>query len=194
MLQSLAVPALEMPARPADPDVPAFDPLRALGALAERGVRFVLIGGFGARLHGSPSVTNDLDLCYARDQENLEAMAEALLALHARLRGAPADVPFLLDARTLMAGDHFKFVTDAGSMDLLGTPSGVSGFEELDRTAVEMDLDGLRVRVASIDDLIRMKRAAARPKDLIEVEVLGALREEIDSAEEENRRRRRRRP
>jgi hypothetical protein len=194
LLQSLAVPALEMPASPADADAPAFDPLLALRALAKRDVRFVLIGGFGARLHGSPSLTNDLDLCYARDQKNLEAMAESLRALHARLRGGPPDVPFLLDARTLRAGDHFTFVTDAGSLDILGTPSGVSGFEELDRTAVEMDLDGLRVRVASIDDLIRMKQAVARPKDLIEVEVLGALREEIDSAEEEHRRRRRRRP
>jgi hypothetical protein len=176
------------------PVLPAFDPLRALGALVKRKVRFVLIGGFGARLHGSPTVTNDLDLCYARDQANLEAMAKALQYLHAQLRGAPPDVPFVLDARTLRAGDHFTFVTDAGSLDILGTPSGVSRFEELDRAAVEMDLDGLRVRVASIDDLIRMKQAAARPKDLIEVEILGALREEVDSLEQDHGRRRRPRP
>jgi hypothetical protein len=179
-----------MRGRPPDPDVPAFDPLRLLRELARRDVRFVLIGGFGARLHGSPTVTNDLDLCYARDEGNLEALAEALRALHAHLRGAPPGVPFRLDARTLRAGDHFTFTTDAGSLDILGTPSGVSGFDELDRAAVDMDLDGLRVRVASIDDLIRMKQAAARPKDLIEVEVLGALREEIDAAEGEHRRRR----
>jgi hypothetical protein len=176
-----------MPRFPVEPDLPAFDPLRALRTLAGHRVRFVLIGGFGARLHGSPTVTNDLDVCYARDQENLETLAEALVALHARLRGAPSDVPFLLDAKTLKAGDHFTFVTDAGSLDILGTPSGISGFDELDRTAVEMDLDGLRVRVASIDDLIRMKLAAARPKDLIEAEVLGALREEIDSTESQRR-------
>ena len=140
-----------------------------------------MIGGFGARLHGSPTVTNDLDLCYDRSRPNLDAMARALVELGARLRGAPPDVPFLLDTRTLIAGDHFTFVTEAGGLDILGTPSGASGFEDLDRTAVEMDLDGLKVRVASIDDLISMKQAAGRPKDLIEVEVLGALREEIDA-------------
>jgi len=53
-----------------------FDPLRALRVLLDRGVRFVMIGGFGARLHGSPTVTNDLDVCYARDRENLVALAE----------------------------------------------------------------------------------------------------------------------
>lgn len=167
-----------------------FDPLKALRTLVEHRVRFVLIGGFGARLHGSPTVTNDLDLCYARDMDNLEALAAALLGLEARLRGAPSHVPFLLDAKTLKAGDRFTFMTSAGSLDILGTPSGVSGFDELDRAATEMDLDGLRVRVASIDDLIRMKQAAARPKDLIEVEVLGALREEIDELKGKVRRRR----
>ncbi len=165
-----------------------FDPLRALRVLLDRGVRFVMIGGFGARLHGSPTLTNDLDVCYARDRENLVALAEALSELHARLRGAPPDVPFLLDAETLERGDHFTFATDAGSLDCLGTPSGVSGYEDLLATAAPMDLDGLRVLVASIDDLIRMKRAAARPKDLIEVEVLGALREEMDARERERRR------
>ena len=148
--------------------------------LNEEGVRFVLIGGFGGRLHGSPTLTNDLDLCYANDRDNLAALDRALKRLHAKLRGAPENVPFLLDARTLAGGDHFAFATDAGSLDILGTPVGVSGFEELSRTAETMDLDGLTVRVASLDDLIRMKLASRRPKDLIEAEVLGALREEID--------------
>lgn len=128
-------------------------------------------------------MTNDLDLCYARDPENLERLAAALRHLRAYLRGAPGDLPFELDARTIEAGLNFTFETDAGNLDMLGTPSGTRGFEELDRTAVAMDLDGLTVRVASLDDLIRMKQAAARPKDLIEAEVLGALREEVESEE-----------
>lgn len=167
----------------------AFDPLRALRTLADHGVRYVMIGGFGGRLHGSPTVTNDLDICYARDRSNLVSLAEALVELGARLRGAPPDAPFILDAKTLEMGDHFTFVTYAGNLDILGTPSGVKGFDELDRGAVEMDLDGLRVRVASIDDLIRMKLAAGRPKDLIEAEVLGALREEINGIQERQHRR-----
>jgi hypothetical protein len=169
-----------------------FDPLHALRVLNEHGVRFVLIGGFSARLHGSPSVTNDLDVCYARDGENLEALADALHELHAKLRGAPDHVPFILDARTLAAADHFTFATDAGSLDILGTPSGARGYDELARNAERMDLDGLTVHVASVDDLIRMKRASARPKDLLEVEILGALREEIEQLGRDRRQRTRR--
>lgn len=165
----------------------AFDPLRAIRTLVGHGVRFVLIGGFAGRLHGSPTLTNDLDLCYARDAANLEALAAALRSLGARLRGAPEDVPFILDAATLATGDRFTLQTDAGALDCLGAPAGVAGFDQLARTAVRMDLDGLAVDVASVDDLIRMKQAAGRPKDLIEVEVLGALREEIERGRPERR-------
>lgn len=160
--------------------VPGFDPLRALRTLVSHRVRFVIIGAFAGRLLGSPTVTRDLDICYDRNPDNLEALAQALRQLNARLRGAPPDVPFKLDARTLAAGDHFTFTTDAGSLDVLGTPAGVAGYGELARAAEALDLDGVRVLVSSIDDLIRMKRASGRPKDLVEVEILGALREELD--------------
>jgi hypothetical protein len=150
-------------------------------ALVELGVRFVLIGGYAAALRGSPMMTGDVDICPARDRRNLDRLAEALQSLHARLRGAPADAPFLLDGQTLEAGDHFTFATDAGPMDCLVTPVGTDGFLDLDASATDEDLDGLVVRVASLDDLIRMKRAADRPQDRIAVEWLSALRDELDS-------------
>jgi hypothetical protein len=159
-----------------------FDPLRALETLISHRVDFVVIGAFAGRLLGSPSVTRDLDVCYSREPENLERLAAALVELKARLRAAPTDVPFKLDARSLRAGDSFTFATDAGDLDVLGTPAGTGGYPDLVRASQLMDLDGLRVHVVHIDDLIRMKRAAGRPKDLIEAEVLGALREEIDRA------------
>lgn len=160
--------------------LPAFDPLRLLQELTDAGVRFVVIGAFAGRLLGSPTLTRDLDVCYARDRANLEALAGVLVRLHARLRGVDEDVPFRVDARALAAGDSFTLVTDAGDLDILGTPQGTTGYDDLARTATETDLDGFVVLVTSIDDLIRMKRTAGRPKDLIEVEVLGALRDEID--------------
>lgn len=162
--------------------LPAFDPLRVLRSLNEAEVRYVVIGAFAGRLLGSPTVTRDLDICYARDRPNLEALAGVLRDLNARLRGVNEPVAFRLDARSLEAGDSFTLVTDAGDLDILATPQGTGGYDDLARTANETDLDGLLVLVASIDDLIRMKRAAGRPKDLIELEVLGALRDEIDSA------------
>ncbi len=154
----------------------AFDPLAALRVLTEEDVRFVLIGGLGARLHGSPSVTNDTDICYERSDDNLRRLAAALERLEARLRGVADEVPFTADAATLAAGHHFTFTTIAGNLDCLGTPAGTDGFRRLERNAGTFDVDGLSILVASIDDLIRMKLAAGRPKDAIEVEVLRAVR------------------
>jgi hypothetical protein len=138
----------------------------------------VLIGGLAATEHGSPEITNDLDICYARDDENLERLAAALRELGAVLRGAPDDVPFILDARTLGAGDHFTFRTTAGPLDILGTPSGARGYEEMEATAEAMEIFGIRIQVVSLDDLISMKLAAGRLKDLVSVEILQALRDE----------------
>ena len=151
-----------------------------LKALVDHDVRFVLIGGLAAVLHGSPTITRDLDVCYARDGENADRLAQALRTLQAKLRGAPEDVVFLLDGRTLLAGDSFTFVTKGGPFDCLGTPAGTSGFDDLNANAVEMDIEGMKIRVVSLNDLIRMKRASGRPKDRIELEVLGALREELE--------------
>lgn len=159
---------------------PSFDPLALVRALAEQGVRFVLIGGFAAAIRGSPVITGDVDVCYARDDDNLERLAAALDELGATLRGAPPDVPFRPDARTLKAGDHFTFATMVGALDCLGTPAGTNGFADIDASATDEDLDGFVVRVASVDDLIRMKRAAGRPQDLIAVEWLAALRDELE--------------
>lgn len=144
----------------------------------------MLIGGYAGALRGSPVITGDVDVCYARDDANLARLAEALGSLDARLRGAPPDVPFRLDARSLRAGDHFTFSTSAGPVDILGTPSGTKGFPDLDANASDEVVDGLTIRVASIEDLIRMKRAAGRPKDLIALEWLSAVRDEAAGASE----------
>src|SRR5262249_62192704 len=91
-------------------------------------------------------------------------------------------VPFLFDAKTREAGDHFTFETRAGNLDILGFPAGSGGFDSLVRTAEAMEIGkGLTVKVADVRDLIQMKRAAGRPKDLIEVEVLSALQDEIEN-------------
>jgi hypothetical protein len=173
------VPPIEA-ARPAVSGEPSvFDPVSALGVLVRHGVRFVLIGGLAAAVRGSPVITGDVDVCYARDDANRARLAAALSALGARLRGAPTDVAFVLDDRTLASGDHFTFATDAGPLDCLGTPAGTDGYVDLNASATDEDLDGLVVRVASVDDLIRMKRAAGRPQDRIALEWLGALRDEI---------------
>jgi hypothetical protein len=157
-----------------------FTPVAILETLRRHGVRFVLIGGLAGSAHGSPSITRDLDVCYQREMENLQRLAAALREMDARLRGVDDDVPCLLDAETLRAGDCFTFVTKYGDFDILGTPPGTRGYEDLMESAQEMDLNGLTVVVCSLDDLIAMKQAAGRLKDRIEVQVLGALRDVIE--------------
>jgi hypothetical protein len=162
----------------------SYDPLGALRTLQQHGVRFIVIGGVAGRLWGSPTMTNDVDICYARDQSNLERLAEALLELEARLRGVDDDVPFILDAKTLANGQNFTFMTKDGPLDALGMPAGVNGFDELIANVVEFDLgDGLVLPVCDLDDLIRMKRAAGRTKDRIELEVLAAVRDERNGSD-----------
>ena len=159
-----------------------FKPDLILDTLIQNDVRFVLVGGLAAQAHGSPSLTGDLDICYARDPDNIARLAKVLTDLSAIRRGLPSDSPRMppLDARTLRAGGLFTLTTRYGDFDLLATPDPGFDYEQLLVHAVTTTVHGAPIRVASLDDLILMKRAAGRPKDRIELEILGALREEID--------------
>ncbi|MCA1694004.1 MAG: hypothetical protein LC749_04305, partial [Actinobacteria bacterium] len=161
---------------------PGFDPFRALRVLDEHSVRYIVIGGLAANLLGAPLVTGDLDICYDRAPDNLERLAAALVQLKARLRVARVEeeLPFILDARTLAAGDSFTFVTDAGSLDILGTPSGTSGYQDLVKKAKPVPARDLVLQVVDIADLMRMKRAAGRVKDRLQLEVLAALQDRLE--------------
>jgi hypothetical protein len=140
----------------------------------------VLIGGLAAVTHGSSTVTVDVDICYSTDDANLASLVAALREVHAELRGAEPGLPFRLDERTLRLGDSFTFTTEVGAVDILATPRGTSGYDDLARTADALDLFGHEVLVASIEDLIRMKRAAGRPKDLIAVDELRTIADELE--------------
>src|SRR5688572_10154531 len=106
------------------------------------GVRYILIGGQAGRAWGSPLVTEDFDAVHARDDGNLQRLADALRELGAKLRvpGVEEDLPFQLDATTLERGFNFTFRTTAGDVDVLGLPAGVDGFNELEPNAVQMHL------------------------------------------------------
>jgi hypothetical protein len=149
-----------------------------MAALDRHGVDFVVIGGIAGILHGSAYPTYDFDVLYARDQGNLERMAAALKDLGVTLRGAPADLPFQPDARTLDAGCNFTFDTEFGRFDILGEADGMRSYELIRADSKIQETWETRVRVASIDDLIRMKRAAGRAKDKLMAEELIAIAED----------------
>jgi predicted nucleotidyltransferase len=154
-------------------------PLRAdelLRRLTARGVDFVVIGGIAAVLHGSPQNTFDLDICFAADAGNLRALGDVLQDLHARLKGVDDDVPFVPDADTLRRIEVLTTGTELGELDVLTRPAGSPGYEALRRNADRFDLGGFSVLVASIDDLIAMKTAAGRQKDLVAVDELEAIK------------------
>lgn len=150
------------------------EPLRLLGKHA---VECVIIGGVAATLHGLTYLTNDLDVCYARNARNLERLATALQSVNAKLRNAPPDVPFILDAETLRRGLNFTFTTDAGSLDLLGEVRGVGFYEEANSDAIMYELFGYSFPVLEIGKLILAKRAAGRLKDLLVLPELEAIQE-----------------
>jgi predicted nucleotidyltransferase len=149
-----------------------------LRALADHGVRFVLVGGVAAAAHGSARLTQDLDVVYARDPENLRRLVVALAAHAPYLRGAPPGLPFRFDERTLARGLNFHLATDVGDIDLLGEIVGGGGYEDLRPHTIELELFGHRCLCLDLPMLIAVKRAAGRAKDLEAIAELEALLEE----------------
>ena len=149
-------------------------PLRLLG---EHRVNCVIVGGVAAAIHGSLLLTNDLDVCYARDPTNLQQLATALQSVNARLRNVPEGIPFILDAETLKRGLNFTFTTDIGDLDFLGEVRGIGHYEDVLADSMTVELFDYRFAVIDIGKLIIAKRAAGRPKDLIAVPELEAIQE-----------------
>lgn len=147
-----------------------------LRALVDAGIEFVLVGGMAAIVHGAPRVTLDLDITPDPSEDNLERLSKAL-KLDARIRAPDVErgLPFAHDARSLARAEIWNLRTLAGNLDLLFVPAGTAGFDELRRGAVTAEIAGFAVNVASVDDLIRMKSAAGRPKDIEDIKALRAV-------------------
>jgi hypothetical protein len=143
--------------------------------LDHNGVEYVIIGGVAATVHGSATATYDLDLCYSRNDANLERVARALAPLHPHLRGADADLPFKFDAQTLRNGLNFTLSTDAGDLDLMGEVAGVGAYGAVLANSEDFEIYNRKRHVLKLDALIHAKRAAGRPKDLNAIPELEAL-------------------
>lgn len=150
-----------------------------LEALVDADVEFILVGGLAAIAHGSARLTQDVDIVYARHDDNLEKLAGALAKHEPYLRGAPPGLPFEWDAVTLLHGLNFTLETSLGDIDLLGEITGGGRHEDLLAHSIELDLFHRPVLCLDLEMLIETKRAAGRPKDLEAIAELEALRETL---------------
>ena len=150
-----------------------------LSALSREGARFVVIGGVALSLQGSSYITEDIDLAYERTRENSKRVASALRQFSPRPRGFPEGVPFVFDDQTLMSSEVLTLSTTVGDLDLLASVKGIGNYAEVEAASDTVQYGDLRVKILSVEALIRAKRAAGRPKDqpgLIELEAIRQTR------------------
>lgn len=159
---------------------PEFRPEAILRVLESRGVRYVLMGGFAAVIHGSPYLTTDVDVVPLADADNLERLSDALRDLHAKVwtSSEPEGLPFDHSPASLGAVRIWNLVTDHGRLDITFEPSGTQGYGDVVRDAVHLTILGVGVDVASLADVIRSKEAAGREKDRLVLPVLRRIAEE----------------
>lgn len=155
---------------------PDFEPRELLRRLTEAGVDFVVVGGIAVIAQGYGRSTRDLDIAFADDAANLEALGKILIEIGARLRGVDGDLPFTPDARTLGGIQLLTLETSLGWLDVHRRLPGIGTYEDLRRRAERATIAGVPVLVASIDDLLAMKEAAGRDQDRIDIAALRAIK------------------
>lgn len=163
--------------------MPPLQPREILKTLDRHKVAYILIGGMAAVLHGSPVFTNDADICPDKSRTNLKRLASALIEMNARIfitDDPEKGLAFDRSTEFFEPMQMVNLVTDLGRLDISFEPSGTKGYQDLRRGAVTFDLEGLKVSVASLADVIRSKEAAARDKDR---RTLPLLRELLDKSD-----------
>ncbi|HCA59984.1 MAG TPA: hypothetical protein DEP46_18620 [Blastocatellia bacterium] len=157
---------------------------KAILALSENDVDFVIVGGVAIRLHSSSYITVDLDFCYSRERSNIERLVRALAPFNPRPRDWQKGLPFSFDERTIINGTNFTFETTIGDIDLLGEVKGIGDYSEVVANSVEFEVYGTKIRAFTVDALIISKTAADRPKDRLVIPELYALKEALDPNED----------
>lgn len=149
-----------------------------LRLLTENKVEFIIVGGAAATAHGSARLTLDLDVVYRRSSENIARIVNALKPIQPYLRGAPAGLPFDWSVETIAKGLNLTLITTLGALDLLGEIVGGGGYDQLFPETIDVEIAGVNCRCLNLERLIKVKRAAGRPKDLETVAELQQILEE----------------
>jgi hypothetical protein len=152
-----------MDERPLTDDLHEF-----LKSLTRNDVAFMLVGGYAVALHGFPRATADMDIWIDTDPANVERVLSAL-----------RDFGFAPDADAASAlrtpGKVLRMGYPPARIELLTAPAGVEFGACMGRAEIHEAL-GVRVPTIGLDDLIANKRAAGRPKDLIDASELERIR------------------
>jgi hypothetical protein len=155
-----------------------FDARELFRALAGHKVEYVTIGGIAIQAYGGQRLTQDLDVAIASSTDNVARLANALLDLDARVLGPQGQRSRSVPSANLLASsDQWQLITDHGPLDVLTLPAHLGSFADMRARAHEVPLGDLSIPIAHREDLLKMKRAAGRPQDLADVELLESLEE-----------------
>lgn len=155
-------------------DLPELEKLAE--ALNRHGVKWVLVGGMAVMLYGADYLTSDCDLVTEKTRENLDRLKAALEELGARPVRASDQGNFELDFSILLAPFmHLK--TEAGPVDIINRLPNIESFEQLYNNALVVEVQGVQVRLAAIDDLIKLKSNSNRDRDQMHITMLESLKD-----------------
>lgn len=152
-----------------------------LERLVQAEVEFVLVGGLAAYTHGSTLNTSDVDVCCRFTEANLMRIQRAFADLHPVHRMRP-DMPLALTPAQCAYLKNLYIKTDLGVVDCLGDVIAVGDFEKTLKQSVEIELPIGNIRVLDIDSLIKSKEAMGRPRDLVAVQHLRAVKSRLPHA------------
>jgi hypothetical protein len=139
-----------------------------LHVLSEEKVKFILVGAYALAAHGYPRATMDIDIWVMPSPENADAVLRALSRFGAPLHN-------LTKEDLLKDGTIFQIGVAPRRIDIITTATGLQ-FETTYRNSIPINIEGIEVRIPSIDDLILNKRAIGRTKDLADAEALESLK------------------
>jgi hypothetical protein len=149
-----------------------------IGRLVDCRVDFIIVGGLAATAHGSARYTDDLDVVYRREPNNVSRLVNSLAPLSPYLRGTPPGLPFKWQPETVLKGLNFTLTTSLGPLDILGEITLGGTYDDLLPYAVSLDIFGHQCLCLGLKRLIEVKRAAGRPKDFDSIAELQAILEE----------------
>ena len=151
--------------------------LKLIERMKKGGVKFVLVGGFAGVVHGCTYVTQDIDICCNFSADNLLALQKVLKELHPVHRMTPQRLKLKLTVESCTKFKNLYLDTDIGQVDCLASIQGLGDYEDVKNLSEIRDLGGgLRIRVLTIDSLIKARKAMNRPRDKEAVLQLEAIK------------------